>query len=588
SSIQKDLSLTDFQGGLLGTVYVVPYIITAPIYGYIGDQKPRNILLAMGAGVWSVATFLSGLATSFWTLASSRFLLGIGESSFSSVSPAYITDFYPPERHGRVMAIFSAALPVGAALGYVLGGALSGSIGWRNAFFVVGLPGLIMAFLIYRLPDVKNSNREREKWTFDYIMTLIRERPFFWTVLGYCAQTFVLGGLAHWMPTYMQRVQGFDEMKANMVFGGIAVVSGLLGTLIGGRWSDEWERRSGNGYMKLCVLSMALSLPAFALTMMTNNFNVFLVGLFLTEFCFFLSTSPINVMILSSVPEKLRSSAMAFSIFACHFLGDAISTSLIGAVSDSTGSLITGFSVCYPVIVLCVLLWAIPLVIRPHLRPWPETAFKMPDFQSHRGFHREGLPENSTASLVEARRRGAEMAEFDVRLRKDGVVVLAHDPLTGKETEKSLTALQEVLESPDVPKYLNIEIKSTTIFSNGIEKKVADLIVSCKAEKRVLVSSFNFFVLRRMGILLPDLPLAYLIEGKSKRFIKNEWFMSFSKAHVLNVDQNFWYSKLGLGLRRLDVPMAIWTVNTESEIGTLLSEGAKSIISDLAPAKGQA
>lgn len=583
-SIQIDLQLTDFQGGALATAFMIPYFLTAPFYGYLGDQKPRNVILAFGATLWSGATFLCGFAQSFWSLMAARFALGTGESSFSSISPGFLTDFYPKEKHGRILAIFSAALPVGAALGYVLGGLLGASVGWRNAFFIVGLPGFIMAFFVWRIADTRNKKGvQSEKWSLKYTLALLKEKPYVWTVAGYCAYTFVLGGLAHWMPSYMQRVQGFDELKANLIFGGIAVVSGLLGTLIGGRWSDIWDRRSGHGYLKLSCLSMVFVFPFFALTIFATHFYFFIFGLFMTQFFFFLSTSPINVVLLTSVPEKYRSSAMAFAIFACHILGDAISSPLIGFISDRTESLVTGFMICFPFIILAAIFWMIPLIVRPHLRPWPENALRLPNFQSHRGYHLEGLPQNHMHSLAEAKKRGAEMAEFDIRLRSDGVPVLLHDKPQKGFDFTGLSTLRDVLTSPDVPMYLNIEIKCEGVQYRQIAIRVADEIKNAKAEKRVLVSSFNFLVLRKIARLLPEVPIAYLIDSNSKRWWRDEWLVSFSKAHILNVDLKFWRSKLGRSLHRLEVPMAIWTINERPLIASLLAEGAQSVISDLDP-----
>ncbi len=356
-SIKKDLGLSDFQAGLLATAFMVPYMFTAPLFGWLGDTRDRSKILSFGAGLWSIATFITGIAPSFNLMLASRFLLGIGESAFTTIAVPFLSGFYKPEKQGRALAIMASGLPVGAALGYVLGGVLGSTVGWRNAFYLVGFPGLVLAGFIWKLGDSRvlaHDEKFNLKQTFKYFLS---NKAYVFTVAGYCAYAFVVGGIAHWIPTYMQRDYNLSELNANTIFGGIAVGSGLVGTLLGGWAGDLFESKKKEGHLLVSAISMLLAIPAFWFCMQSSNIQQFAVGLVFAQLCFFFSTSPINVAVLRMIPKHLQNSAMAFLIFMSHILGDSISAPLIGKISDSTGSLKDGILVCTPVIFLSTLFW---------------------------------------------------------------------------------------------------------------------------------------------------------------------------------------------------------------------------------------
>ena len=357
ASIKKDLGLSDFQAGLLATAFMIPYMFTAPLFGWLGDTRNRAKILSFGAALWSLSTFFTGFAKNFQVLMSSRFFLGIGESAFTTTAIPFLSDFFAPQKRGRILAIFSSALPVGAALGYILGGVLGSTVGWRMAFFIVGVPGLLMAIILWRFHEPIPGRHRPDYLAGEVMRVLSRSKPFVLAVLGYCAYTFVVGGVAHWIPTYIQRSFGITEMRANVLFGGIAVGSGLIGTLAGGYLGDFMDRKRSGGHLRISSYSMLMAVPFFWWCLQATELNTFMVNLALTQFFFFLSTSPINVALIESVPGNFRTSAMAISIFASHLLGDAISSPLIGKYSDMTGSLKAGILLCTPVILLSWVFW---------------------------------------------------------------------------------------------------------------------------------------------------------------------------------------------------------------------------------------
>ncbi len=357
SSIQKDLQLSDLQGGLLATAFMFAYVLTSPVFGWLVQAFRRSLLLSLGVAIWSFASLLTGFAGEFYLLVAARFLLGLGESVFTTIAAPFLTDFFKVEKRARAFSIFASAAPAGAALGYILGGYLGGSIGWRQSFYIAGIPGFVLAILILKLPEPRGEAKQESFDVRKSFTELKNNRPFVFAVLGYTAYTFVVGGLAHWMPSYIQRTFSMSPTEANMLFGGIAVVSGFLGTLVGGFWSDKLVLKKKMGYLKFSAICMFFLVPFFVACFLTSSLSLFIFLMAITQFLFFMPTSPINVLILESVPGALRTMAMAISIFACHIFGDAISSPLIGFVSDQSGSLRLGMVWCAPVVFAAGLLW---------------------------------------------------------------------------------------------------------------------------------------------------------------------------------------------------------------------------------------
>ena len=133
--------------------FILSFALISPVFGWLGDRRARFQLAAIGVIVWSAATVGSGLAVSFAMLALARALTGVGEASYTVVTPSLLSDFYPADRRGRALAIFYAAIPVGTAAGYVIGGQVAAHFGWRSAFYIAGAPGLLLALTLLALRD---------------------------------------------------------------------------------------------------------------------------------------------------------------------------------------------------------------------------------------------------------------------------------------------------------------------------------------------------------------------------------------------------------------------------------------------------
>jgi MFS family permease len=338
----SSLALSDRQLGSLMLAFLGVYTLAAPVFGALGDRRSRPRLIALGVACWSIATALSGLVGSFLALLAARASVGIGEAAYGTIAPSLLSDYFPAERRGRVMAIFFCAIPVGSALGYVVGGLIDAHFGWRAAFFAAGIPGLVLAALCLLLPDPPRGiqdaapSPEADRGIVATYGRLLGNRAYVLTVLGYAAYTFAVGGLGAWMPAFLERIRGMPKAQATVSFGAIVVVTGFLGTFAGGWLGDYCTRYSRQAYLWLCGISVLLAAPFVWGALNTAAPGAYTVYMVIAQFLIFLSTGPINAAIVNLVSPLERASGVALSVFAIHLLGDAISPVLIGAISDAS------------------------------------------------------------------------------------------------------------------------------------------------------------------------------------------------------------------------------------------------------------
>jgi MFS family permease len=605
-SIKRDLGLSDTEVGFLTTAFMFTYFLVSPLFGWLGDRKPRYRVMSAGVALWSLATIWSGLARGLPGLLSSRLVVGVGEAAYGSISPSLLSDLYPKSTRGKVFAIFFMAIPVGSALGYLLGGMLEKIVGWRHAFLIAGAPGLLLAIALLFLREPKRGQFDEEEdqkapklGMLATYKELASNTTYALTVLGYCAYTFVLGGIAVWIPHYMERYLDVKAADGNMAFGAITVVAGFLGTIIGGAWADRWAKRGTDAYLKLSALSMFVALPVYVLVMEAPSFLSFCVLVFFLEFLLFLSTSPINAQIVNCVSPAMRATANAVGIFMIHLLGDAISPPLVGFISDRS-NLRVGMYLFTIAIFISGLIWFWKAIRHWECLSWPSGAFVLPRAQCHRGFHPVGVQENTLAAFRVASQMGAKMIELDVRLSADAVPVVVHDAdiqrISGKaglvgqmkavdlKQMADIPSLAEVLSDRECSNLIvNVELKSEQAATDGLEAAVATVVKNAGAEKRVLFSCFNPLALRRLSKLLPDVPRALLVSGekggKNAFYLRESLLAFLARPHMLNLDQSLYTESFACHLKARKVPVAIWTVDDREKAKKFLAMGAESIIS---------
>jgi sugar phosphate permease len=350
---KSNLGLTDTNLGLLMSGFLIVYTLLAPVFGALGDRRSRPRLIAIGVACWSFATVLSGFAVNFFTLFAARAAVGVGEAAYVTIAPSLLSDYFPVRQRGRVMAIFFCAIPVGSALGYVVGGQIDKLYGWRAAFFVAGIPGLILAALCLLLRDPPRGIQDKaagaakeasskpahasiSREALQTYARLFRNRPYALTVAGYAAYTFAIGGLAYWMPAFLERTRGLTRSEATVNFGTIVVITGFIGTFVGGWMGDYFAKNARTGYLWLSAVATLLAAPFVWLALTTASTTLYTVYMVIAQLLLFLSTGPINAAIVNLVIASERATAIALSVFAIHVLGDALSPLIVGAISDAS------------------------------------------------------------------------------------------------------------------------------------------------------------------------------------------------------------------------------------------------------------
>ncbi len=334
--IKGEFHLSDEHIGALTFWFMLAYMLTSPLTGYLGDRFPRKPMIVIAALFWSGTNFFTASVHSYDSLNIRHAALGIGEASFGIFAPALLSDFYPEDQRNRVLTIFNIALFVGAALGYIIGGTVGEHYGWRRSFIVSAIPGVIIAILIAFLmkePARGASQQDKAKLEKGTVSSLLKNKAYLSSILGYAAVTFSLGGISWWMPSFLQRIDGRSQSSAAYLMGTITLVAGLGGTVIGGIVAQRWSRTNSKALYLVPAISAASAVPP-ALLCFFGPHSLTLVGLALAVFLISLGTGPVNAATVNSVRPEIRATAMAGQLFIIHALGDMISPRIIGAVSD--------------------------------------------------------------------------------------------------------------------------------------------------------------------------------------------------------------------------------------------------------------
>jgi MFS family permease len=354
----------EFWMGLLSTAFMVAYMLLAPVFGVLADRMSRWKLIAFGVAVWSLASGASGLAGTFVIMLLTRAVVGVGEAAYGPAAPALISDMYPEKRRGYILSWFYVAIPVGSALGYVLGGQIIKWTGdWRWAFYVVVAPGLALAVWSLFMPEPARGGADaavaKHHASLRDYGVILRTPSFLLCTLGYTAATFVVGGVGYWMPRYIARFLypnphpenpeiAPDVLgEVNLYFGIILVVSGLLATLAGG-WAGDWLRgRVRGSYFLVSGVGMLIAAP-LVLGVLWAPLPWTWVFVFLIVFWLFFNTGPINTIPANVTHPAVRASAYALLILVIHLFGDAFSPPIIGLIAGqahaAAGSLPAGWA----------------------------------------------------------------------------------------------------------------------------------------------------------------------------------------------------------------------------------------------------
>lgn len=361
--------------GLLAVAFFVTYMVSAPILGLLADRFSRWIIIGSAVILWSLASAGSGLAATFAILFATRVCVGIGEGGYGPAAPTILSDLFPIETRGRVMAIFCAAIPVGSALGYLIGGLIGAHLGWRWAFYLVAPPGLLLGLLCFWQRDprvaadhlVQKSPRRSIR---DYL-NLFRTRSYLINCVAQTLMTFVVGGLGFWVPAYL-RYRDQSPAVGMTIFGLITVVAGLVSTLLGGVIADKLRSRLPGSYFWVSGIGMLIACPIFIVSLYVP-FPAAWIAMFLAIFFLFLNTGPSNTALANVSLPAVRATAFAANIFVIHAFGDVQAFWLLGYIGGHT-NMHVAFLVVSGIILLSGMVWLIGVKYLPADTAAVETA----------------------------------------------------------------------------------------------------------------------------------------------------------------------------------------------------------------------
>mmetsp|Transcript_1814 Transcript_1814/g.4550 ORF Transcript_1814/g.4550 Transcript_1814/m.4550 type:complete len:471 (+) Transcript_1814:73-1485(+) len=399
---QADLQLSDAETTYPTAAMLIVYMVMALVYGVIVDWNilDRRVLLALAVALWSLATALTSTAASLMQLIIYRSLLGVGEAAYATIVPPLLADFYPRGERNNAYAIFNAAMPLGAATGFVTAAVVASMFGWRSAFLVCGLPGLLLALLILRLRDPPRGINDEdmldilassgEEGSLSYggsepaLSRPASSNSFFgscrgilgnsWYVAataGLIAQTFAIGAFAEWFPTLMVRDGSATTAQAGLTLGAAIAIGGLFGSFLGAKVAQYFEGAFKSAYF---LVSAAFAVPAgvcaftAVASVQTNSLAIPSIVLGLT--CAFAALPPLNAVSISVIPVEFRARSSGLQIFLMHALGDVLSPPVVGLISDHTGSLAFALQVASCGFWLSALCWWFGCVLLPPLPPF--------------------------------------------------------------------------------------------------------------------------------------------------------------------------------------------------------------------------
>ena len=384
AAVEPDIRATFFapddpnammRTGGLGDAFFVTYMLSAPILGLLADRLSRWIIVGSAVILWSLASGGSGLAATFAILVATRICVGIGEAGYGPAAPTILSDLFPIETRGRIMAIFYAAIPVGSALGYVIGGLVGTHLGWRWAFYLVTPPGLLLGLLCFLQRDPRADAHHKvqkspSRSLRDYVR-LFRTRSYLINCVAQTLMTFVTGGLGFWAPAYL-RYRNQSPDVGMTIFGLITVVAGLVSTLLGGVIADRLRPRFAGSYFWVSGIGMLIACPFFVATLYTP-FPAAWIPMFFAIFFLFVNTGPSNTALANVSLPEVCATALAVNILVIHALGDVQAFWLLGYIGGHT-NMHVAFLFVSGIIFLSGLVWLVGVKYLPADTAAVETA----------------------------------------------------------------------------------------------------------------------------------------------------------------------------------------------------------------------
>jgi MFS family permease len=340
-AIRREWHLGDAAIGALGTAFTLLYAAVGVPFGRLSDRLTRTRILAVGLFVWSLLTAASGLARTFWQMFVVRLGVGVGEATCAPAANSLIGDYFPKERRAWALSIFMLGLPLGNALAYAIGGAVAQAWGWRTAFFVAGIPGLlcVLALVWVREPprgtteDHAVGDRRRPGSPYWVVLSI---PTMWWLIVSGALHNFNMYAIAQFLSPFLIRFHGVDIRQAGLLSTVIYGLSGGAGLLAGGLAADALYRRRVDGRLMVGCLAIAVSAPLIYLSLGRPEGDVIGFAVLMGVGCgvVYAYYSSVYSTIQDIIEPSLRGTAMALYFFAMYVLGASLGPIGTGLASD--------------------------------------------------------------------------------------------------------------------------------------------------------------------------------------------------------------------------------------------------------------
>lgn len=349
--VKDHYHINNDEGGLLQTVFVLSYMLFAPLFGYLGDRYSRRWIMAGGVFLWSLTTLAGSFMDHFGWFIFFRALVGVGEASYSTIAPTIISDYFVGNIRSKMLAFFYFAIPVGSGLGYIVGSETAKIFGqWQWALRVTPILGLAAVLLIiFILEDPErgqseyiSGHLETTPWGED-IKDIVHNRSFMYSTAGFSCVAFVAGALSWWGPSFIEkgiRLQTnglIDTSDVPYKFGIISMISGLIGVPLGSLIAQKLRPKYNRIDANICAIGLLASAPLVFLVCITARHNSIICYtlVFFAEIFLNLTWSIIADILLYVVLPTRRSTAEGFQLLVSHAFGDAGSPYLVGVLSEA-------------------------------------------------------------------------------------------------------------------------------------------------------------------------------------------------------------------------------------------------------------
>jgi MFS family permease len=342
-SIKKELHLSDTQLGLLsGFTFAIFYVtVGIPIARFADNGNRRNVV-AISLGLWSIMTAFSGLARNFVQLLLARVGVGVGEAGGSPPAHAMISEYFPLKKRSTALSVYSTGIYIGILIGFLMGGYLNQRVGWRTAFFVLGIPGIIFCLLFYATvkeprrgaTDRSGSMATRAHSFNEVLKFLFGKKTFIYLALATALHVFCIYGLLNWSPSFLSRLHGMKNSDIGLSLGLIYGICGALGTFIGGFLTDLLGKKDKRWYLKVPAYAILISIffAWGALFLHNTVLSVSCLGC-----CALLQSTylgPSLAVAHSLVPASMRALTSAILFFVLNLVGLGFGPLTVGFISD--------------------------------------------------------------------------------------------------------------------------------------------------------------------------------------------------------------------------------------------------------------